>query len=386
MAATTPLAWHNLLHNRVRSGVAIAGVTFAIVLMFMQLGFLEAVKLSAVLSCDALDFDLCLRSPDYHHYTDARLFPVTRLHQAQGARGVASASPLMTAIFSWRNPENGEQRAVMAQGVEPYDPIFLTATQHHLPELATPQSLLVDTRSRREFGPADGQRFGERDQGRRVEINGRSLRIAGHYSRGAGLCAGGAMLLSRREFLRSLPGMPTDLVSLGLIRLEQGQEPEEVANRLRALLPSDVDVKTRAEVRAGELNFWVWETNYGLIFYSGVVVAFIVGTAIVYQVLVSDVSSLMPEYATLKAMGYGNGYIVNVMLQQSIWLALISFALGVVIAQVLYAITSTGAGIPVQMTLPNLVLVLGAALAMCISSGLGAVRKAFVADPAELFH
>ena len=103
MAATTPLAWHNLLHNRVRSGVAIAGVTFAIVLMFMQLGFLEGVKIAATLSCDALDFDLCLRSPDYHHYTDARLFPESRLHQALGVRGVRSASPLMTAIFSWRS-------------------------------------------------------------------------------------------------------------------------------------------------------------------------------------------------------------------------------------------------------------------------------------------
>ena len=386
MAATTPLAWHHLLHNRVRSGVAIAGVTFAIVLMLMQLGFLEAVKLAAALSCDALDFDLCLRSPDYHHFTDARLFPETRLLQARGARGVASASPLMTAIFTWRNPETGERRAIMAQGVEPDDPIFLTATQNHLSKLATPQSLLVDTTTRREFGPADGQGFGERDRGRRVEVNGRSLRIAGYYTRGAGLCAGGGMLLSRREFLRSLPGLPTDEVSLGLIRLEEGEEPVEVAQRLRAVLPSDVDIKTRAEVRAGELNFWVWGTNYGLIFYSGVVVAFVVGTAIVYQVLVSDVSSQMPEYATLKAMGYGNGYIVSVMLQQSIMLALISYVVGVVIAHALYAVTSTGAGIPVRMTLPNLALVLAAALAMCISSGLGAVRKAFVADPAELFR
>lgn len=382
----TPLAWHNLLHNRVRSGIAIAGVTFAIVLMFMQLGFLEAVKQSAVLSCDALDFDLCLRSSDYRHYTDARLFPESRLRQAQGVDGVASASPLMTAIFSWRSPASGEQRAIMAQGVEPYDQVFITATQSQLARLATPQSLLVDSKTRREFGPADGRSFGQGDLGRRVEVNGRSLRIAGYYARGAGLSAGGAVLLSRREFLSSLPGLPENQVSLGLIRLEPDSEAEEVADALRAVLPGDVEVKTRAEVQAGELNYWVWKTNYGLIFYSGVAVAFIVGTAIVYQVLVSDVSSLLPEYATLKAMGYSNGYIAKVMLQQSVLLALVSFVVGTAIAQVLYVITASGAGIPVQMTATNLALVLAAALAMCISSGLGAVRKALIADPAELFR
>lgn len=386
MVLAIPLAWHNLLHNRVRSGVAVAGVTFAVVLMFMQLGFLEAVKIAATLSCEVLDFDICLRSTDYHHFTDARLFPQLRLQQAKGVRGVKSVTPFMTAVFSWRNPENGEQRAVLAQGVEPLDSVYLDETQANLPRLAAPQTMLVDTVSRQDFGPADGRRFGAADVGRRVEVNGRALRIVGHYTRGAGLDAGGGVVISRRDFLRSVPGLPGDQINLGLVQLEAGEEPDRIAEQLRGLLPDDVEVTTRAQFQLGELNYWVWETNYGFIFYSGVLMALFVGTAIVYQVLVSDVSSLLPEYATLKAMGYGNDYIVRVMVQQSVLLALASYVIGLAISQVLYIITSAGAGIPVRMTLANLAFVLFAATVMCVVSGLGAVRKAFAADPADLFR
>jgi putative ABC transport system permease protein len=386
VARITPLAWHNLVHNWVRSGVAIAGVTFAIVLMFMQLGFLEAVKIAATLSCDALDFDLCLRSSDYHHFSDARLFPLLRLQQAKGVSGVQDVTPVMTGIFSWRNPFTGAQRAVLAQGVEPSDHVFLDATQSSLARLATPQSLLVDTISRRDFGPANGRRFGEQDEGRHVEINGHRFRIAGGYTCGAGLAAGGGIVLSRRDFRRSVPNLPANQISLGLIRLTPGEDPETVAQRIGELLPGDVEVKTRWEVQTGEVNYWVWDTNYGMIFYSGVVMALIVGTAIVYQVLVSDVASLLPEYATLKAMGYGNPFIARVVLQQSVLLALVSFGIGIVLSQMLYVVTAAGAGIPVRMTSANVLFVLAASLLMCVLSGMGAVRKAFGADPAELFR
>ncbi len=385
MAATTPLAWHNLWHNRVRSAVAIAGVTFAIVLMFMQLGFLEAVKISATLIYDALDFDACLLSPDYNRFSDARSFPATRLLQAKGMPEVAGIAPLQVSVFSWRNPRSGEQRAVLTMGVVPKEPLYLDETQQVLPLLERPDSVLVDSRSRREFGPANKFQFGERDHGVQVEINGHALEIVGHYTRGAGLSAGGAIMLSDREFAECAPHLPADQVSIGLVRFKPGEQPSVAAQRLNAVLPPDVKALSRAELLRYELNHWVWKTNYGLIFMSGVVVAVIVGTAIVYQVLASDVANLMPEYATLKAMGYNNNFIASVMLQQSVLLAFVSFAIGWAISQVLYIVTTFAAQIPVRMTLENLLLVLVLSVAMCVISGLAAVRKAFVADPAELF-
>jgi putative ABC transport system permease protein len=382
----TPLAWHNLLHNKVRSGVAIAGVTFAIVLMFMQLGFLEAVKISATLIYDVLDFDILLRSPDYNRFTDARTFPVQRLKQAEGVAGVLSAAPFMVSVFSWRNPYNGEQRAILALGVPTDQPVYRDNTQQLVEEqLNQPDVLLVDTRTRTEFGPHNGLRFGPEDHGVEVEINGRALTIAGDFTRGAGLSAGGSILLNRREFLRCVPYLTKDQVNLGLVRIADDADPNQVVEQLSGSLPVDVKAVTRQMVLDEEVHYWVSETNFGFIFQSGVVVAVIVGIAIVYQVLASDVSRLMPEYATLKAMGYGNRYLISVMVQQSLLLALVSYGCGVAISQLLYVITAAGAQIPVRMTLWNLVLVLCLSIAMCVLSGLAAVRKAFLADPAELF-
>jgi putative ABC transport system permease protein len=383
----TPLAWHNLWHQPVRSGVAVVGVTFAAVLMFMQLGFLEAVKASATVIYDVLDFDICLRSRDYDRFSDARSFDRGRLSEAQDVRGVEASVPFWVGVLSWRNPQTGEPRAILTLGV-PDDQTTFREQRLQAPvdqALDHPQAILVDTETRREFGPANGRDFGPEDIGTRVEINDKELEIAGLYRCGSGLNAGGAVIMNFRDFLRCQPVFPPGQVSLGLVRCAKSANVDAVARQLRANLPEDMEVLTRREVIDSEIRHWVWQTNYGLIFQSGVLVAVVVGTAIVYQVLASEVTSRMPEYATLKAMGYGNSYLVRVMVEQSLLLALAAFVAGWGISAVLYEITAVGAQIPIRMTLPNLVLVLSLTAGLCVASGIAAIRKAYRADPAELF-
>ena len=387
MVTRIPLAWHNLWHQPVRSGVAVVGVTFAAVLMFMQLGFLEAVKNSATVIYDVLDFDICLRSRDYARFSDARSFDRSRLSDAQEIEGVVSAAPLLVGVLSWRNPLSGEPRAILTLGVPDEPNVFKdVALQQQVNQaLKQPQAMLVDTLSRREFGPADGLAFGPEDVGRTVEINNRRLKIAGLYTCGTGLNAGGAVIVQQREFYRCVPQLKPSHVSFGLIKVADEQDIDSIASLLRRALPEDVEVLTRDEVLESEIRHWVWETNYGLIFQSGVLVAVVVGTAIVYQVLASEVTSRMPEYATLKAIGYNNAYLVRVMVEQSLLLALAAFFAGWAISAVLYQITAVGAQIPIRMTSANLLLVLALTAALCIISGLAAIRKAYRADPAELF-
>src|SRR5262245_23202139 len=109
----TPLALYNLWHQPVRSTVAIVGVTFAAVLMFMQLGFLEAVKASATVIYDVLDFDICIQSRDYDYFSDPRSFSRPRLALARSVPGVTAAVPLWVGMFAWRNPRSGEPRAIL---------------------------------------------------------------------------------------------------------------------------------------------------------------------------------------------------------------------------------------------------------------------------------
>ena len=383
----TQLAWQNLLHNKVKTGVAIAGVVFAIVLMFMQLGFLEAVKVSATLIYDELDFDICLRSKDYLNLADARTIPRQRLAQAKTVSGVEGAIPLTVASNAWRNPANGQRLAVLCMGVNPTDPVFSsTEIQDRVREsLVHPNAILIDRKSRREYGPSNGVAFGAADVGKKVEINGTAVEIVGDYTCGSGLSCGGAAIMNERGLQQITPGLSQDMVSLALIKVAPDVDVQQVAAGLRSIFAGDVDVLTRPEVIEEELRFWVWDTNYGLIFQLGVVVSLIVGTAIVYQVLVSDVASLLPEYATLKAMGYSNRYLAVVILQQALALAVLGFACGVVLSLGLYALTTAGAQIPVRMTGRNLAIVFGLSVAMCACSGLAALRKAFKADPADLF-
>jgi putative ABC transport system permease protein len=248
-----------------------------------------------------------------------------------------------------------------------------------------PEFVLIDTKSRREFGPQDGQRFGDADVGADAELAQQQVRIVGHFTLGTGFVADGAVLTSVRGFQRIPLQQAPEQVSLGLVKLQPGADAEQVAAALRNYLPDDVEVLTRADALGGEVRHWVWETSIGLIFQLGVVVALVVGTAIVYQVLSSDVANHLPEYATLKAMGYGSGYLASVVLQQAVALAVMGFLPGLAIAAALYGLTRMTARIPIDMTVARVVFVLALAVMMCTISGLGALRKVRSADPADLF-
>ncbi len=380
------LAWRNLLHHKVRTTLAVTGVALAVVLMFMQLGFLGAVQATATLVYDALDFDLVIRSPNYLHLADARSFPRNRLAQAAGLEQVQWIAPFYADVTQWRNPRDGTPRAILALGVAPGDHVFtLPEIDRQRQPLHVDQFVLIDRRSRREFGPMDGRQFGDGDVGVEAELARSRVRIVGHYALGSGLAADGAVVMSDRGFARAMPGRSIDEVSLGLVKLIPGADADDAAARLRGMLPDDVEVLTRHQVRQFELDRWVNQTSLGVIFQLGVALAMVVGTAIVYQVLVSDVARHIAEYATLKALGYRFGYLAGVVLQQALTLAVAGFVPGLLVSLALYALTGYLANVPLNMTLMRVAIVFGLTLAMCAASGWGALRKMRTADPADLF-
>jgi putative ABC transport system permease protein len=382
----TPLAWRNLLHNKVRTAVAVAGVTFAVVLIFMQMGFHGAVETTATLVYDALRFDVMLRSKEYLHISDPRWFPIERVRQAAELPVVASATPFYIESSLWKNPKNGRSRGILAIGVRPRDDVFKSEQidqQQH--KLVAPELLLIDRKSRREFGPQDDRRFGDADVGVVAEVAGKQMRIAGHFELGAGLANDGTILLSDLGFNRIAAHRTLRDVSMGLIVLRDPAQAEAVAAQLRDILPPDVDVFTRQEVIAMETDRWVYQTSIGLIFLLGVGISLLVGTAIVNQVLSNDVANHMAEYATLKAMGYSDLYLASVVLMQAAMLALLGFVPGLAISDGLYRITSVLANIPIGMNLGRALFILVLTVGMCVLSGFIALRKVRSLDPADLF-
>jgi putative ABC transport system permease protein len=382
----TPLAWRNLAHNKARTAVAVAGVAFAVVLIFMQLGFRGAVVSTATLIYDALEFDVLIRSVEYLHFADPRSFPRSRLHVAASTPGVAHVAPFYAQTNQWRNPQNGSRRGLLVMGVSVGQKAFRLPELHRqIEKLTSPEFVLVDRKSRREFGPAQGEQFSDADLGVETNVGEARVRVVGHFALGAGLAADGALVTSDEGFVRLTPGQSVEWVSLGLVRVHPGANHEHVARQIDNVLPVDVEVMTRREVAERETRHWLRGTPIGLIFQMGVGISLIVGVAIVYQVLSSDVTAHLGEYATLKAMGYTDQKLARVVISQSLCLAILGFGPGLLAARVLYEVTSYYANIPIAMTWPRVAGVLLMTIAMCAASGVAALRKVWVADPAELF-
>jgi len=377
-----PLAWYNLLHERTRLGVAIAGVTFAVLLMFMNLGFLGALVNTTTNFYEQFNGDLFILSPESLEISTTKPFRRERLYQAAGIAGVQQTMPLYAEYALWKNPETGISRAMFVYGFNPNDPVFL------MPELQEPEGLralqqpnttFIDQRSRPEFGP--------QTIGLETEADRRQITIVGQYSLGGGFAADGTLIMSDQNFRRYFDPRPLGQVNLGLVLLQPGVNPHRVKAALVQRLPADVKVYTKSEIVQRESRYWIQTTSIGFIFSLGVLVSFIVGTVIVYQILYTDIRDHLREYATLKAMGYNAQYLFQVVLQEATILALMGYVPGLILALGLYklAVNATAGTLPMEMTFFRVVFVLILTTLMCSLSGLISVRKAITADPAEVF-
>jgi putative ABC transport system permease protein len=216
------------------------------------------------------------------------------------------------------------------------------------------------------------------------ELGRSAVEVVGGFPLDRGFGADGAVLMSDLTFQRRCASRWTRGVSLGLLRVRPGTE-EETVRRLNQILPPDTVALSRGALNGREEDFWVNQTSTGKIFTSGVLVAMAVAVVVVYQVLSNDVRRHLPEYATLKAMGYTNRYLSRVVLVQALIYALGAFAPAVALAYVAYRVTATLAQIPMRMTVPNLAIALGMAAAVSLLSALLSVGKLRTADPVELF-
>lgn len=377
-----PLAWYNLRHERSRLLVATAGVTFAVLLMFMNLGFLGALINTTSNFYEQFNGDIFLVSPQSLEISSTKAFPRQRLYQAAGIEGVQRAMPLYAEYTLWKNPETQISRAMFAYGFNPQDPVFL------MPELNTiegrralqqPNTTFIDRRSRPEFGP--------QTIGLQTEADRRRITIVGQYELGGGFAADGTLIMSDQNFRRYFAPRPLNQINLGLLVLDPGANPQGVQTTLRQRLPADVDIYTKSEIIAKESRFWIQTTSIGFIFGLGVLVSFVVGTVIVYQILYTDIRDHLREYATLKAIGYGGSYLFKVVLQEAVILAVLGYLPGLVLALGLYTLAdnATAGTLPMAMTGSRIVFVLVLTITMCALSGLISVRKAVTADPADVF-
>jgi putative ABC transport system permease protein len=379
-----PLAWLLLTRQPMRLAVALAGIAFAGILMFMQLGFRDGLFEASVTIHKLFDTDVVLLSPRTTSSIGMASFPRRRLVQTLADPDVVSISPVNWNLLLWRNPEARTTRSILTLGFEPADPIFLDPTiSLQAPLLQDRGRVLFDERSRPEFGPIASWL----NQGRTVEteVSGQRIRVAGLVALGPSFGADGNMITSRETYFRLMPTSPPGSIELGLVRLRPGADPEAVVERLRRELPADVRVLTKAGFEELEKTYWRTSTAIGFIFTLGAGMGFVVGCVIVYQILYSDVSDHLPEYATLMAMGYRLPTLLGVVGREGLLLAVLGYLPAYVAGQGLYALVRSGTRLPVVMDPGRALLVFSLILVMCLGSAGLAMRRLGDADPAEIF-
>lgn len=379
-----PIGWLQLTHNKGRLAAALAGVSFAALLILMQLGFLGALTATIRVPYDRMRADLLISAADANTLSDGSPLPRRRMYEALSVEGIATATPLYLGRADWRQPD-GTFRQLDVFGVDPAAQTFLLpAINARLGELTLSDVALIDARTRNVppgifAAIAAGQSYG-------FELRGRALTVTGTFEMGGGFASDGYLVVSDQTFLRLFPQRSAGAPNHILVTLAPGTDPAAAIVRLRAALPAyDSQVRTVAEAARTDQSFQMTQKPVGLVFGFGVVIGALVGVIIVYQVLSTDVADHLKEYATLKAIGYPQRFFLSIVFEEALILALLGFVPGFLLSLVLYAAVSGATGLPLAMSAGRAAAVFAAIVVLCAVSGAVATRKLARANPADLF-
>lgn len=379
-----PIAWRQLTSERKRFISAVAGIAFAVTMMLFQLGLYDALFKAVVRPHHAMIADVVLISKNYVSLTDADNFTRRRLYQVVSDEAVESVASIYVSHGPWRNPATMELREIFILGCRPDEHAFDFPSWTNNPgALKSADEVFFDETSFSHYGPVV-ERF--RSTGVvETELDGARVRVTGLFEMGRTFAADGNVIAGDTAFFRIAKYYPKEMISVGLVRLKPGEDPARVARRLQQTLPNDVRVVTRQEFFEIDRAYWAKRTPIGFVITASLIVAVIVGAVIMYQILYADVSDHLPEYATLKGIGFSDRFFMNLILQQSVMLSVCGFLPGILLSAGLYRMTRLMAHLPTELSTTRALIAFLLTTAMCAAGGALAARKLSSANPADLF-
>jgi putative ABC transport system permease protein len=370
------LAWRVVTHDPGRLLTSLGGITFAAVLIIVQLGFRNGLLDSSLALLDGLKADVLVIDRGKLPFLQPGPLRRQRLMQAAAADGVEAVYPLWFETFFWRDPTSGAQRPVRVVGTVPGSPVFVSPEVTRATRaLAQPETALIDRRGRpalgpREIGPGQIERLG--------------VQIVGTLEVGTDIAADGHLVVSDETFLRLAP-YRRDWPEVALVQVAPTADPEVVAAHLNRILPSDVVALTKAQLRERDWDYWKNGTPVSILVTIGMSMGFLIGVGICYQILYINVSDHLAEFATAKAMGYGSRYVVTVVVVQALLLGVLGVVPALVLGAAIYKALAGITGLVVTLTVGRALFVMGITIGMCVLASALAARRVLEADPAELF-
>ena len=381
-----PLAWLQLKRQPVKYLVAIAGIGFAALLMYMQIGFQSGLLTSSTTFYAALDADLVLISPKTVSSGSFSQFPQSQLFRANGYEEVDTVVPMYVTNIVAQELGGKKPTSLRIIGYDPdVTALNVDAINEQSTDLKITGYALFDTEGNRRTGPV----------AQAIEENGyqfltlynlsQTFRTVGLFGLGSTFAADSNIVTSSGTAIQLADQLNFGEISLGLIKVKNKKSIPEVQRNLKELYDGEIQVLTKDELIAQEQNYWNTSSSFGVVFGFGTFMGVIVGGVMVYQVLYTDVTDHLKEYATLKAMGFSNQFILGIVIQEAILLGISSFIPSTLVSAGMYAFLTSASGISIQMTHQKIGLVGALTVGICAASAAIAVNKLRDADPASVF-
>jgi len=305
------------------------------------------------------------------------------LFRALSVPGVEEAMPIYLGAIDWTQPD-GSEIIFQAFGVDPNRPQFIGEGITDPSGLVQADTVLVDS-SARGLDP-EQLAMVTADEPIMIEAMNRQLSVIGTVSIGGGFSSDGYAVVSDQTFLRMFPSRSAGAADHILLKLANDSDPDQVIAELKKILPSEgLRIRTLETAMDEDVIYQSTERPTGLIFGFGTVIGIMVGIVIVYQVLSTDVAAHLREYATFKAMGYSQRFLLGVIFEEAVILAVFGFIPGLIASILLYKFLNVATSLPVNMTFSLALMVFFGTLISCALSGAIATRKLNSADPADLF-
>ena len=378
-----PIGWLQLTHNRTRFAAALAGVAFANVLVFVQLGIMNSMAAATLRPYQFFRADIMISAGDANSLTDGGNVARQWLLQAMADPDVVDGASLFIANVPW---DRGDKDISLTTfGVNPVKTDFLA------PEIAADLALLqvqdaaILDRLARGLGRAEAAAIRPQSP-LSFETEGRTLTAYATFAGGGGFGGDGYMMVSDQTFLSLFPARSSAAPDHILLSVRPGAQAEAVIARLKDLI-SDPALRIRTFAQAGQDDLRYQQTRRptGIIFGFGVLIGVLVGLVIVYQVLSTDVADHLREYATFKAMGYGPRFFLGIVLEEALVLGIMGFIPGLIVGTAILTLMGSITTLPLAMTPSMAISVFGGTLVFSALSGAIATRRLAAADPADLF-
>lgn len=378
-----PIGWLQLSHNRTRFAAALAGVAFANVLVFVQLGIMNSMGAATLRPYAFFRADVMISAADANALTDGGNVARQWLLQALADPDVTAGMGLFIANVPW---DRGDKDISLTTfGIDPAQPAFLAPdVAGDIALLQVEDAAILDRLAR---GLGQDEAAAIRPQSpQSFETQGRTLTAFATFAGGGGFGGDGYMLVSDQTFLSLFPARSSTAPDHILLALRPGARAETVIPRLQTLISDpSLRIRTYAQAAQDDLRYQQTKRPTGIIFGFGVLIGVLVGLVIVYQVLSTDVADHLREYATFKAMGYGPGFFLGIVFEEALVLGLLGFIPGLVVGTAILTLMGAITTLPLAMTPSMAVSVFAGTVVFSALSGAIATRRLAAADPADLF-